>query len=61
MPCPAPSGLGPKQKSAKYTLKSRNRIIIKRACGEAYATGHFCIILISLRVEVAQFTFFSTC
>ena len=31
--CHAPLGLGAKQKSAKYTLKLRNQILIKHACG----------------------------
>ena len=29
----AATGLGTKQKSAKYTLKSRNQILIRHACG----------------------------
>ena len=49
---PSPFGHGTKQKSAKYTLKSRNQIIIKHAVEEAYATWYFSIVLISLRVEV---------
>ena len=31
MPWPSPFGEGIKQKSAKYTLKSRNQIIVKHA------------------------------
>ena len=58
MPCPPRLGHSTKQKSAKYTLKSRNQIIIKRACGKAYASWHFSIILISLRVEVAHISNF---
>ena len=48
-----PPDCGPrhKAKSAKYTLKSRNQILIKH-------TWHFSIILISLRVEVAQISDF---
>ena len=30
---PTPLGHGTKQKSAKYTLKLRNQIIIKQLCG----------------------------
>ena len=41
----------------KYTLKSHNQITIKHV-EEAYATWHFSIILISLRVEVAQISEF---
>ena len=32
VPCP-PLAYGTKQKSEKYTLKSRNQITIKHACG----------------------------
>ena len=59
---PPPLGRGTKQKSVKYTLKSRDQIIIKHACGRglrwAYATWHFSIILISLKVEVAHISDF---
>ena len=44
-----------KAKSAKYMSKSRSQIITKHACEEAFATWHFSIVLISLRVEVAGF------
>ena len=33
MPCLPTLGHGTKQKSAKYTLKSRNQILIEHACG----------------------------
>ena len=33
VPCLPTLGSGTKQESAKYTLKSRNQIIIKHACG----------------------------
>ena len=55
---PPDFGHGTKQKSAKYTLKSRNQILIKHVCGRGCATWHFRIILISLRVEVAQISDF---
>ena len=55
---PPTLGHGTKQKSAKYTLKSRNQILLKHACGKACATWHFSIILISLRVKVAQISDF---
>ena len=54
----SPLGHGTKQRSAKYTLKSRNQIPIKHACGEACAAWQFSIILISLRVEVEQISDF---
>ena len=53
MPCPL-LGHRSKQKSAKHTLKSRNQIVVKHACGRGLRYRHFCIILITLRVEVAQ-------
>ena len=59
MPCPPPAlGHGTKQKSAKYTLKSRNQILIKHACGKGFRYLVFSIILISLRVKVALITDF---
>ena len=58
MPCTAPFGHGTKQICAKYTLKLRNQIITNMHVEEAYATWHFSIILISLRVEVAQISDF---
>ena len=51
-------GHGPKQKSAKYTLKLHDQIIKRMQVDEAYATLHFSIILISLRVDVAQISIF---
>ena len=46
---------GTTQKSAKYTLKSPNQIIIQHGSGKGLsATWHFSIILISLRVEMLQ-------
>ena len=54
-----PFGPWHKAKSAKYTLKLRNQIVIKHACGRSlYATWYFSIILISFRVEVAQYSEF---
>ena len=55
---PSPLGHGTKQKSAKYTLKLPNQIIIKHARGKGYAICHFSIILIMLRVEMAQISDF---
>ena len=49
-----PLGHGTKQKSTKYMLKSRNQILIKHAWGKGLRYLHFRILLISLRVEVAQ-------
>ena len=52
-------GHGTKQESPKCTLKSRNQILIKHACGRGFrCTWHFNIILVSLRVEVALITDF---
>ena len=45
---PPPCGHGTKQISAKYTLQSRNHVIIMQACGEAYATWNS-----SVRVKAA--------
>ena len=45
-------------KKVQKILKSRNQIIIKHACEEAYAAWHFSIILIGLRVEVAHISDF---
>ena len=42
----------------KYTLKLRNQIIIKHACGEGLRYMAFLHHLISLRVEVAQISDF---
>ena len=53
-PNPPPLGDGTKQQSTKYMLKSRDQIIKRMQAKKAYATWHFSIILISLRVEVAQ-------
>ena len=59
MPCLPNLGHGTKQKSANYSLKLRNQILIKHAhVEEARVTWHFSIILISLRVEVAQISDF---
>ena len=55
---PSPSGHGTKQKSARFTLKSLNQIIKSMHVEEAYTTWHFSIILISLRVEMAQISDF---
>ena len=55
---PPPFGPQHRAKSVKYTLKSRNQIIIQLHMEEAYATWNFSIILISLRVEVAQISDF---
>ena len=47
-----------KEKSAKYALKLRNQIKIKKHVEEAYANWHFSIVLISLKAEVAQISNF---
>ena len=57
VPCP-PLGHGTKQKSAKNTLKLRNQILIKHVCGRGLRCLAISIILISLRVEVAQISDF---
>ena len=59
---PPHSGHGTKQKSAKYTLKSRNQIIIKHARGRGLrylALKHHFDQLESR--SGADFRFFSTC
>ena len=55
---PPPMGHGTKQESAKYTLKSREQIIIKYACERTNATRHFTIILIMFIVEVVEISDF---
>ena len=49
---------GTKQKSAKYTLKSRDQVTIKHECGKRLRYQAFSIILISLRVEMRQISDF---
>ena len=51
-------GHGTNQKSANYTLKLHNQILIKLTCGRGLRYWHFSIILISLKVEAAQFSDF---
>ena len=50
-----PFGPRHKAKSAKYTLKSRNQIIIKYSCGIGLRYLAISIILMSLRVEAALY------
>ena len=50
---PPTLGHGTNQKSTKYTLKSRNQILIKHACGRGLRYLEFGTILISLRAEVS--------